>query len=163
MSLKVKLPHSEALPTPPKLRLTEEHFINRELSWLAFNSRVLDEAARADLPVLERVKFLAITASNLDEFFMVRVGGLQLLREQGLRARDNAGLTPTQQWEQIHQHAATFVARQYDILNQQLMPLLHEKGIPPPRHRRSHARAAHAPARVLCRTHLPGALTRRRR
>ncbi|HRH97590.1 MAG TPA: polyphosphate kinase 1, partial [Prosthecobacter sp.] len=122
-------PNPETPPAPPKLRLTEEHFINRELSWLAFNSRVLDEAARSDLPVLERVKFLAITASNLDEFFMVRIGGLQLLREQGLRARDSAGLTPTQQWEQVHQHAAAFVARQYDILQQQLVPLLKENGI----------------------------------
>ncbi|WP_294228175.1 polyphosphate kinase 1 [Prosthecobacter sp.] len=115
-------------PTPPKLRFTEEHFFNRELSWLAFNSRVLDEAARTTLPVLERVKFLAITASNLDEFFMVRVGGLQLLREQGIRARDSAGLTPSQQWDQIHQHAATYVARQYEILGQ-LVPLLIENGI----------------------------------
>ncbi len=122
-------PNPEAPPAPPKLRLTEEHFINRELSWLAFNSRVLDEAARPDLPVLERVKFLAITASNLDEFFMVRIGGLQLLREQGLRVRDNAGLTPTQQWDQVHQQAAAFVARQYDILQQQLVPLMNEKGI----------------------------------
>ncbi|WP_395737890.1 polyphosphate kinase 1 [Prosthecobacter sp.] len=122
-------PNPEAQTAPPKLRLTEEHFINRELSWLAFNSRVLDEAARPDLPVLERVKFLAITASNLDEFFMVRIGGLQLLREQGRRVRDNAGLTPTQQWEQVHQQAAVFVARQYDILQQQLVPLMNEKGI----------------------------------
>ena len=122
-------PNPEATPAPPPLRLTEEHFINRELSWLAFNSRVLDEAARTDLPVLERVKFLAITASNLDEFFMVRIGGLQLLREQGLRVRDNAGLTPTQQWEQVHQQAAAFVSRQYDILQQQLVPLMNEKGI----------------------------------
>lgn len=75
-------PLNPAPPATPKLRFTEEHFINRELSWLAFNSRVLDEAARAGLPVLERVKFLAITASNLDEFFMVRVGGLQLLRRK---------------------------------------------------------------------------------
>jgi len=95
----------DSTPAAPQLRLTEEHFINRELSWLAFNSRVLDEVARVDLPVLERVKFLAITASNLDEFFMVRIGGLQLLREQGLRVRDNAGLTPTQQWEQVQQQA----------------------------------------------------------
>lgn len=122
-------PNPDHRTAAPKLRLTEEHFINRELSWLAFNRRVLDEAARATLPVLERVKFLAITASNLDEFFMVRVGGLQLLREQGLRARDNSGLTPTQQWEQIHQHAAAFVARQYEILGEQLVPLLNEKGI----------------------------------
>lgn len=113
----------------PKFVYTEEHFLNRELSWLAFNSRVLDEAARADLPVLERVKFIAITASNLDEFFMVRVGGLQAMREQGKRVKDNAGLTPTQQWEQIQQQAAAFVARQYDILNGQLLPLLREKGI----------------------------------
>lgn len=127
--MKSPSPNPEARPTPPKLRLTEEHFINRELSWLAFNSRVLDEAARADLPVLERMKFLAITAANLDEFFMVRVGGLQLLREKGLRARDSAGLTPSQQWEQIHQQAAVFVARQYDILQQQLLPLLNETGI----------------------------------
>ncbi|WP_395716055.1 polyphosphate kinase 1 [Prosthecobacter sp.] len=122
-------PNPEQRPAPAKPRFTEEHFINRELSWLAFNSRVLDEAARATLPVLERVKFLAITASNLDEFFMVRVGGLQLLREQGVRARDSAGLTPSQQWEQIHQHAAVFVSRQYEILQQQLVPLLHENGI----------------------------------
>lgn len=122
-------PNSEPRAAAPKLRLTEDHFINRELSWLAFNQRVLDEAARTGLPVLERVKFLAITASNLDEFFMVRVGGLQLLREQGVRAKDSSGLTPTQQWEQIHQHAAAFMTRQYEILQQQLVPLLNEKGI----------------------------------
>jgi len=114
---------------PPKFVFTEEHFINRELSWLAFNSRVLDEAARADLPVLERVKFIAITASNLDEVFMVRVGGLQAMREQGKRVKHNAGLSPTQLWEQIQQQAGAFVARQYDILNGQLLPLLREKGI----------------------------------
>ena len=57
-----KMPPTET----PKFVFTEEHFLNRELSWLAFNSRVLDEAARADLPVLERVKFIAITASNLE-------------------------------------------------------------------------------------------------
>lgn len=114
---------------PPAPVFTEEHFINRELSWLAFNSRVLDEAARADLPVLERVKFLAITASNLDEFFMVRVGGLQFLREQGKRVKDNAGLSPTQQWDQIQQQAGAFVARQYDLLNGTLLPLLRDKGI----------------------------------
>ena len=108
---------------------TDEHFLNRELSWLAFNERVLAEAARAELPVLERVKFLAITASNLDEFFMVRVGALQFLREQGRRVKDPSGLTPTQQWEKIQQRATAFVARQYEILNRELLPLLREKGI----------------------------------
>lgn len=129
MAMKSRSPSPEASPAPPPLVCTEEHFINRELSWLAFNSRVLDEAVRPDLPVLERVKFIAITAANLDEFFMVRVGGLQFLREQGRRVKDNAGLSPTQQWEQIQQQAGAFVARQYEILNTQLLPLLREKGI----------------------------------
>ena len=72
-------------------------FINRELSWLEFNQRVLEEAQREDLPLLERLKFLAITASNLDEFFQVRVGGLILMRRSGRTKRDFSGLTPTQQ------------------------------------------------------------------
>lgn len=129
MAMKSRSQNPEPSDALPPLVCTEEHFINRELSWLAFNSRVLDEAARRDLPVLERVKFIAITAANLDEFFMVRVGGLQFLREQGRRVKDNAGLSPTQQWEQIQQQAGAFVARQYEILNQQLLPLLREKGI----------------------------------
>ena len=58
-------------------------YLNRELSWLEFNQRVLNEALRDDLPLLERVKFLAITASNLDEFFQVRIGGLILMRRSG--------------------------------------------------------------------------------
>jgi len=129
MAMKSRLPNPEPdAPAAPPV-FTEEHFINRELSWLAFNNRVLDEAARTELPVLERAKFLAITASNLDEFFMVRVGGLQFLREQGRRVRDNAGLSPTQQWEKIQQQASVFVTRQYDILNQQILPLLRQKGL----------------------------------
>ena len=111
------------------VKISEEHFINRELSWLAFNERVLEEAARRELPVLERAKFLAITASNLDEFFMVRVGALQILREQGRRVRDVAGLTPTQQWDQIQQRVTEFVTRQYQILNGQVVPDLVANGI----------------------------------
>lgn len=111
------------------MSFSDQHFLNRELSWLAFNERVLEEASREDLPVLERLKFLAITASNMDEFFMVRVGALQFLREQGRRAKDASGLTPSQQWDQIQERAGVFIARQHELLRQRLVPLLREKGI----------------------------------
>ena len=106
-----------------------DQFINRELSWLAFNERVLEEAARESLPLLERVKFLAITASNLDEFFMVRVGGLQFLKDAGKRVRDLAGLTPGQQLTDVRARALAFITKQYAILNDQLLPAMREKGI----------------------------------
>lgn len=106
-----------------------DQFFNRELSWLAFNERVLEEAAKDSLPVLERVKFLAITASNLDEFFMVRVGGLQFLKDANKRVRDLAGLTPTQQLAQIRERTLHFIDSQYEILNLHLRPLLRDKGI----------------------------------
>ncbi|CAN5678927.1 polyphosphate kinase [soil metagenome] len=106
-----------------------EHYINRELSWLAFNERVLEEAGKASLPLLERVKFLAITASNLDEFFMVRVGGLQYVKDSGKRVRDLAGLTPTQQLAAIAERTNAFVERQYQILNHELLPGLRDNGI----------------------------------
>jgi polyphosphate kinase len=109
--------------------ISQEAFINRELSWLAFNERVLDEAARSDLPVLERAKFLSITASNLDEFFMVRVGGLQLLKEKGIRSRDDSGVTPTEQLKQIEQRVTSFIERQYALLNDELIPELQRHGI----------------------------------
>src|SRR5687767_7262278 len=78
-------------------------FFNRELSWLEFNQRVLDEALDDSLPLLERLKFLAITASNLDEFFMVRVGGLRVLVEQGVTKPDSAGMTPAEQLAAIRE------------------------------------------------------------
>ena len=78
-----------------------QRFFNRELSWLDFNQRVLNEASNPKLPLLERLKFLAITASNLDEFYMVRVGGLKLLREQSNELRDLAGYSPAQQEKHV--------------------------------------------------------------
>jgi polyphosphate kinase len=89
----------------------EPRFLNRELSWLAFNERVLEEASLAETPLLERLKFLAITASNLDEFFMVRVGGLQILAAESPRRRDPSGRTPRQQLDAISQRVQAFSAR----------------------------------------------------
>ncbi len=78
-----------------------ELYVNRELSWLEFNHRVLHEGTRADVPPLERLKFLAITGSNLDEFFMVRVAGLVQARQSGLRRKDTSGMTPAAQLKAI--------------------------------------------------------------
>ena len=82
-----------------------ENFINRELSWLEFNDRVLQEGLSSSVPLLERLKFLAIVSSNLDEFYMVRVAGLMQQRAAGLRRRDPAGLTPRQQLAAIAERA----------------------------------------------------------
>lgn len=104
-------------------------YVNRELSWLEFNHRVLDEATDKSIPLLERLKFLAITSSNLDEFFMVRVGGLQMLRKSRRLKRDPAGMTPRQQLEAISKRAHQMVADQYACLLDQLEPPLAEAGV----------------------------------
>lgn len=106
-------------------------YINRELSWLEFNQRVLDQAKRTNLPLLERIKFLAITASNLDEFFQVRVGGLQMLRSAGSRARDISGLTPTKQLQLIRKRVGTMIADQYKLINEEILPLMEIDKISP--------------------------------
>lgn len=107
----------------------ESQFVNRELSWLEFNQRVLDEATDPKNPLLERLKFLAITSSNLDEFFMVRVGGLQMLRQQGSTKRDLAGMTPTEQLAAISSRVRRMLDDQYDCLLDLLEPALAEKGV----------------------------------
>ena len=104
-------------------------YFNRELSWLKFNQRVLWEAERESLPLLERVKFLAISASNLDEFFMVRVGGLQALVKTGARMRDLNGLTPVQQMRQIRKEVRAHYDDQYRIWGTMLEPALTGRGI----------------------------------
>ena len=78
-----------------------KYFENRELSWLKFNQRVLDEARDKNLPILERLKFVSIASSNLDEFFMVRVASLKDMENAGYTKKDLAGLTPTQQLRQF--------------------------------------------------------------
>ena len=106
-----------------------EQFINRELSWLEFNQRVLEQAKRTDTPILEQVKFLAITASNLDEFFQVRVGGLTMARRSGTSIKDLAGLTPSQQLSLIRKRAQEMSAEQYRILGENLAPELAKNGL----------------------------------
>ena len=108
-----------------------EHFINRELSWLEFNGRVLEEAQDATTPLLERVKFLSIFSSNLDEFFMVRVAGL---REQAFASGapqdyNPDGLKAIQQIRQIWGRTQQLVADQYRCLTEAVMPALAEEGI----------------------------------
>ncbi len=104
-------------------------YINRELSWLEFNQRVLDEALDQEIPPLERLKFLAITASNLDEFFMVRVGGLQMLAEQDPGKRDPAGMTPGEQLARISDRVHQMAADQYRCFLDDLEPTLADSGI----------------------------------
>lgn len=108
---------------------SEIRFFNRELSWLEFNQRVLEEAEDPEIPLLERLKFLAITASNLDEFFMVRVGGLQILRQQGNNKPDPAGLTPEMQLQAIRARTSTMMRDQYHCFLNELEPALAEAGI----------------------------------
>ena len=108
---------------------TKPQFFNRELSWLEFNQRVLDEALNTTIPLLERLKFLAITASNLDEFFMVRVGSLKIMVDQNIVKADQAGLSPSQQLDAISQRVQKMVADQYRCFAQELQPGLSEAGI----------------------------------
>jgi polyphosphate kinase len=107
-----------------------ETFINRELGWLAFNRRVLAEAANADNPAAERLKFLSITASNLDEFFMVRVASLRARVLAGEDAPDPAGLTPREQLTRILADAHAFMDEQIATLHTDTLPALMALGLP---------------------------------
>ncbi len=111
------------------MKMNTQQFINRELSWLEFNQRVLGEMTDGSLPLLERVKFAAITASNLDEFFMVRVGGLQILQQQQVTTTDAAGMTPKQQLEAIQLETRQTVDALYRCFLDQVEPALAEARI----------------------------------
>lgn len=106
-----------------------ENFINRELSWLQFNYRILNEARDKENPLMERVKFLSITASNLDEFFMVRIASLKDMIHAGYTKTDLAGLTPNQQLEGITEETHKMIDFQYTTLNRSVLPQLKENGL----------------------------------
>lgn len=106
-----------------------EYFISRELSWLEFNERVMEEARDKKNPLLERFKFLSIVTSNLDEFFMVRVGSLYDQVHAGIDKKDAAGLTPKQQLKKVTARAHTMMEEEYSIYNKSLLPQLKKAGI----------------------------------
>jgi polyphosphate kinase len=111
-------------PSPGTAASPAERYLNRELSWLAFNERVLDEADNASHPLLERLRFLAISDNNLDEFYMVRVAGLEELAKEGVPVTSDDGLTAAQQLAAIAEAAGRLVRRQYRLwaeLRRQLM------------------------------------------
>ena len=104
-------------------------YINRELSWLAFNQRVLDRAMMEDVPLLERVKFLAISAANLDEFLTVRVGGLEIVRRSGSAISDICGMSADEQLNRIRDRVKKMNRDQAACLAEQLEPQLAKKSI----------------------------------
>jgi polyphosphate kinase len=112
-----------------KRERTPEIFFNRELSWLAFNERVAEEAEDRSNPLLERAKFAAIVASNLDEFFMVRVARLRNAIEEGDTEPDSSGLSPARQLAQVSARVHTLVDRLYALVTGELLPALAANGI----------------------------------
>ncbi len=104
-------------------------YFNRELSWLAFNQRVLDRAMMDNVPLLERVKFLAISASNLDEFLTVRVGGLEIVRQSGTAITDICGMSASEQLSKIRERVNQMNRAQAECLADQLEPQLAKNSI----------------------------------
>lgn len=109
--------------------LPENRYLNRELSWLDFNARVLGLAADTSMPLLERAKFLAIFASNLDEFYMVRVAGLKRRDEMGLTVRSADGLTPREQLRRLEERTRQLATRHAQVFLDSVRPALAEEGI----------------------------------
>lgn len=120
-----------ATPTPTPVDLDDPRlFLNRELSWLEFNRRVLEEAQDPTVPLLERLKFVSIFTSNLDEFFMVRVGHLQQKVQAGiLTGTGGDKMPPREQLQAIHKVVQEMTAEQYRVLTKDILPALEQEGI----------------------------------
>jgi len=145
VKLKVENPKTEALriekaktvktvnekPAEPTVDFAADpnNYVNRELSWLEFNYRVLSEARDKSLPLFERLKFLSITASNLDEFYMVRVASLKDMVHAKYTKPDIAGLTPQEQLDKISEKTHQLVEMQYSTYNRSLLPALKANGL----------------------------------
>jgi polyphosphate kinase len=124
------IPLPETTEVPPARKFSApENFINRELSWLEFNRRVLEEAQDATQPLIERVKFLSIFSSNLDEFFEIRVAGIKQQIESETSDVGPDGLSPTETFNAIQRTAHEMVATQYGLWNTEIAPLLAKNGI----------------------------------
>lgn len=106
-----------------------DNFTNRELSWLEFNQRILGEARDRKNPLFERMKFLSITASNLDEFFMVRIASLKDMVNAGYQKKDIAGMTAQEQLRALNEKMQAFCEKQYTTYNRALLPKLSEEGL----------------------------------
>jgi polyphosphate kinase len=124
-------PEAPPAATSPPIdnALPEDRYLNRELSWLDFNARVLALAADTSLPLLERAKFLAIFASNLDEFYMVRVAGLKRRDEMGLSVRSADGLSPREQLRRISERTQQLASRHASVFLDSVRPALADEGI----------------------------------
>src|SRR5882724_5715381 len=118
-----------ATPAAINEQLPEDRYLNRELSWLDFNARVLALADDNSLPLLERAKFLAIFASNLDEFYMVRVAGLKRRDEMGLSVRSADGLSPREQLRRINERTQQIADRHAHVFLDSVRPALADEGI----------------------------------
>ena len=105
------------------------YYDNRELSWIKFDNRVLSEAKDKTIPLLERLKFVSITSSNLDEFFMVRVASLLDMVHANYKKRDIAGMTAGEQLAAINSATRELVNTQYNTYTRSLVPLMNKEGI----------------------------------